>query len=112
MPVDKATGSTKGFGFVTFTSPKAAEDAISIVNGTSILDKYKVHAKTYKRKKKPQHPRKKPQVPNPPYGGPHPPYGGPRPPHGGPRPPFEGPQGINPSLLGGLFGNVVANNLE
>ena len=65
MPVDKASGSTKGFGFVTFTSPKAAEDAISIVNGTTILDKYKVHAETYKRKKKPQHPRKKPQPHNP-----------------------------------------------
>ena len=65
VPVDKATGSTKGFGFVTFTSPKAAEDAISIVNGTSILDKYKVYAEAYKRKKKPQHPRKKPQPHNP-----------------------------------------------
>ena len=65
VPVDKASGSTKGFGFVIFTSPKAAEDAISIVNGTSILDKYKVYAEAYKRKKKPQHPRKKPQPHNP-----------------------------------------------
>ena len=108
VPVDKASGSTKGFGFVTFTSPKAAEDAISIVNGTSILDKYKVHAKAYERKKRPKHPRKKPQVPNPPYDEPHPPYGGlqppyggPHPPYGGPHPPYGGPQGVPNPPYGG-----------
>ena len=105
VPIDKASGSTKGFGFVTFISSKAAEDAISIVNGTSILEKYKVHAETYKRKKKPQHPRKKPQVPNPPYGGPQGvrnlPYGGTQ---GVPNPPYGGPQGVPNQPYGGLQG--------
>ena len=63
VPYDKATGNGKGFGFVTFSSPKAAEDAMSIINGTSLLQKYKVEVQLYKKKPK-QRSVKKAAAPN------------------------------------------------
>eukprot|EP00731_Ephydatia_muelleri_P023413 Em0015g996a len=41
MPFNKALQGTKGFAFVTFDSPGAAENAISIMNGTLLLALHK-----------------------------------------------------------------------
>ena len=50
---DRATGASKGFGFVHFEFPEAADEAISKINGMVIADKEVYVAKLIKRQERP-----------------------------------------------------------